>query len=99
MRKACRVIALVGPDLERRRADLRQAAVMRKRGLHHLPERAQGRACRHRIGGIGNDQHGRLVAAPDRPLEIAMNFDEQDLTGRQHLIELGLGGGRSITWK
>jgi hypothetical protein len=28
-----------------------------------------------------------------------MNFDEQDLTGRQHLIELGLGGGRSITWK
>ncbi len=53
-------------------------------------ERAERRAGRDRIGGIGRDQQRRLVAAPHRALETARDLDpEQHLAGLQQIVELG----------
>ena len=64
--------------------------VVRKRGLHHDAERAERRAGRDRIGGVGRHQQRRLVAAPHRTLEAARDLDpEQHLAGLQEIVELG----------
>ena len=55
-----------------------------------VAERAERRARRHRIGGVGRDQQRRLVAAPHRTLEAARDFDaEQHLARLQEIVELG----------
>ena len=88
---AGRVVAGVGADLERRRAAVGDGAVVAERERDDVVERAERRAGRHRIGGVGRDQQRRLVAAAQRALEAARNLDrEQHLARGQHAVELGL---------
>ena len=61
-----------------------------ERGLHQGAERAEPRARRDRIGRIGRDQQRRTIAATNRALEAARDFDaEQHLARLQEIVELG----------
>ena len=86
-----RVVAGVLADLERRRRDVGDGAVVLQRGAHDLRERAERRPGRHRIGRVGGDQQRRPVAAAQRALEVGRDLDrEQHLPGRQQMVDLGL---------
>ena len=89
---AGRIVARMGADLERHGRRAGHVAVVRQRGLQHLAERAERRAGGDRIGGVGLDQHRRLVAAAHRALEIGRDFDgEQHRPRRQQLVDLDFG--------
>ena len=89
-RRCRRVVARMGADLERQRWRIAGVQIVVERGLHHDAERRQRRAGGHRIGGVGRDQHRRIIAAPHRALEAARNFDaEQHLAGQQQIVEFG----------
>ncbi|MGY4429121.1 hypothetical protein ACVWWO_001598 [Bradyrhizobium sp. F1.13.1] len=82
------VVAGVRADLERHLRGISDVEIVLERGLHDHAERADRRARRHWIGGVGRDQQRRLIAAPHRPLEAARDLDaEQNLAGFQEIIE------------
>jgi hypothetical protein len=51
----------VGADIERRRPAVGDRAVVDEGGLDQLVERAERRARRDRVGGVGGDQQRRAV--------------------------------------
>ena len=85
----CRVVAGMRGGFRTAAGRLGDGAVVAQRRLQEVVERSQRGAGRHRIGRVGRDQQGGPVAAPQRALETARNFDrKQHLAGRQHLVEL-----------
>ncbi len=92
------IVAAVLADLEggRQRGRLGQAAVARERGGEDAFQRAERGAGGHGIGGVGDDQQRRAVAAPQVALEAGGNLDaEQHLAGPDPVVHLGLASGRA----
>ena len=58
--------------------------------VHDAFQRAERRAGRDRIAGVGRDQQRRPVAAPHRALEAGRDLDaEQDLARAHPVVHLG----------
>ena len=51
-----RIVAGMGPDLERHVRRIADVEIVRQRGLHEVAERAERRARRDRIGRVSRDQ-------------------------------------------
>ena len=78
------IVAGVHDELERRGLrlqlpDRRQVAV---EVVRHLPERRNRVADGGRVGRVGVDQHARLLAAVDRPVEVGRHLDDEDKSPR-----------------
>ena len=89
---AGRVVARVRADLERRRGRCRgMARSCASAVCTTLAERAERGAGRDRIGGVGRDQHRRLVAAPQRRARNWRGISIANSTSpeAQQLVELG----------
>ena len=88
---AGRIVAGMGADLEQRGPGIRQPAVVLQAPSEQAADSAERAGRRHRIGGVGGYQQRRIIAPPQRPLEIGRDLDrEQDLARRQRVIEFRL---------
>ncbi len=87
-----RVVARMGADFERHDGSAGTSRSCDSAVCQHLVERAERGTRGHRIGGVGRDQHRRLVAAAHHPLEIGRDLDgEQHLARGEQFVEFGLG--------
>ena len=90
-RRAGRVVARVGADLERRRAGVGHGAVVRERGLHELAERAPA-PTPAATGSVASAATSSAGLSPRRTArsKFARDLDrEQHLAGGEQLVELG----------